>query len=62
MANQKKQQDKESNKVRDEISAQQKMTLELMKETIEDQRKSDKKMSEIYQVMNLHMKKCEQQY
>ena len=58
MANKKRMQDKMSNQVRDDISAQQKLTLELVKESIEDQKKMDKKMAELHHMIGVHMKKC----
>lgn len=41
MANKKAQQDKKSNKIIDDISRQQVMTVEMVKDLIEDQRKME---------------------
>ena len=58
MQNKKKQQDKKSDKVREDISIQQKQTLEIVKESIEDQKKMERKMEELHHMISMHMKKC----
>jgi len=58
MMNRKKTQDKKSDSVRDDISHQQKMTLEMVKDSIEDQKKMEKKFDDLVHLMNQHMKCC----